>query len=84
MRSQTVKMSVFDISEANKDPMQKDYFFGNLTPDRVGFSVGRDIDLVPKQTGPALNYFVYPHVEVEGKVYPRAKIVNTFSFKDTK
>jgi len=73
-----------DISEANKDPKLKDYYFGNLTPDRVGFTVGRDIDLVPKQAGPPLNYFVYPYVEVEGKVYPRAKIINAFSFKDTK
>jgi transglutaminase-like putative cysteine protease len=73
-----------DISEANKDPKLKDYYFGNLTPDRIGFSVGRDIDLVPRQAGPPLNYFVYPYVEVDGKVYPRANIINAFSFKDTK
>jgi uncharacterized protein (TIGR03000 family) len=71
-----------DISEANKDPKLKDYYFGNLTSNRVGFTVGRDIDLLPKQAGPPLNYFVYPYVEVEGKAYPREKIINAFSFKD--
>ena len=30
-----------------------------------------------------LNYFIYPHVEVNGKVYPREKIDLSFSFNDT-
>jgi len=71
-----------DISEANKDPKKTDYYFGNLTPDRVAFSSGRDIDLVPKQDGPPLNFFIYPYVEVEGKPYPREKIVNQFTYED--
>ena len=40
-----------DISEANKNPKMKDYYFGNLTEDRVTFSTGRDLELVPKQAG---------------------------------
>jgi uncharacterized protein (TIGR03000 family) len=71
-----------DISEANKDPKMKDYYFGNLTEDRVTFTTGRDYDLVPKQDGPQRNFFVYPYVEVDGKEYPADKVKRKFSFKD--
>jgi hypothetical protein len=70
-----------DISEANKNPTMRDYYFGNLTEDRVTFSTGRDIDLIPKQAGPQLNFFVYPYVEVDGKQYP-GKVEQKFSYKD--
>ncbi len=71
-----------DISEANKNPKMKEYYFGNLTENRVAFSTGRDITLEPKQDGPPLNYFVYPYAEVDGKPYPADKIQRKFSFKD--
>ena len=71
-----------DISEADKHPKMKEYYFGNLTADRVGFSVGRDIVLTPKQEGPPLNYFVYPYVEVDGKPLPKEQIELRFSYKD--
>jgi transglutaminase-like putative cysteine protease len=71
-----------DISEANKNPKLTDYYFGNLTPDRVQFTTGRDIELVPKQAGAPLNFFIYPYVEVGGKPYPDAKVERKFSFKD--
>jgi hypothetical protein len=71
-----------DISEANKNPKMRDYFFGNLTEDRVTFSLGRDINLVPKQEGEPLNFFVYPYVEVDGKPYPAEKVRRKFTFKD--
>jgi transglutaminase-like putative cysteine protease len=73
-----------DISEANKDPKRRDYYFGNLTEDRVTFSVGRDIDLVPRQVGKPINFFIYPHVEVDGKEHPQAKIDKKFTFEDRK
>jgi transglutaminase-like putative cysteine protease len=73
-----------DISEANKDPKMKDYYFGNLTEDRVALSTGRDLELVPKQEGPAINYFLYPYVEVEGKPYPKEKVKTVVLFKDVK
>jgi len=62
-----------DISEANKNPSLRDYYFGNLTENRVGFTVGRDLTLVPKQDGSALNFFVYPYVEIDGKPYPATR-----------
>ncbi len=71
-----------DISEADKHPDRKSWYFGNLTPDRVTFSVGRDIDLEPRQNGPPLNYFVYPYVEVGGQIWPAEKIELEFRFAE--
>ncbi len=71
-----------DISEADKNPQMSDYYFGNLTADRVTFSVGRDLELTPKQDGPRLNFFVYPYVEVDGKPYPAEKVQRRFSYRD--
>jgi len=71
-----------DISEADKDPQMKKYYFGNLTENRVTFTTGRDINLVPRQASPPLNYFVYPHIEVDGKPWPREKIELKFSYQD--
>jgi hypothetical protein len=42
--------------------------------------VGRDITLSPKQAGEALNYFVYPYVESDGKVHKDVR--NEFAFED--
>ncbi len=71
-----------DISEADKNPKLKKYYFGNLTENRVTFAVGRDLMLTPKQNAPPLNFFVYPHVEVDGQVWPRDKMEKRFKFKD--
>ena len=73
-----------DISEANKNPKMADYYFGNLTEDRVTFSTGRGLTLSPKQDGPPLNFFVYPYVEVGGKPYPEEKVKRRFAFEDVK
>jgi transglutaminase-like putative cysteine protease len=71
-----------DISEAWKAKEKQDYFFGSVDANRVQFSTGRDITLSPKQDGAALNYFVYPYVEVDGKPYE--KIEKQFSFVEVK
>ena len=71
-----------DISEADKHPTLKEYYFGNLTKDRVAFTTGRDIQLVPPQDGPPLNYFVYPYVEVDGKLWPKQNTELMCSFRD--
>jgi uncharacterized protein (TIGR03000 family) len=71
-----------DISEANKDPKMKDYYFGNLTEDRVSFSAGRDLELIPKQDGDPLNFLIYPYVEVDGKPYGADKVKRKFTYKD--
>jgi transglutaminase-like putative cysteine protease len=71
-----------DISEANKHPEMKAYYFGNLTEDRIAFSTGRDLVLVPRQEGPPLNFFVHPYAEVDGKPVPKEKIKPVYAFKD--
>jgi transglutaminase-like putative cysteine protease len=73
-----------DISEANKTPRLREYYFGNLSEDRVAFSTGRDLNLIPRQAGAPLNFFIYPYVEVDGKEYPQAKVPCRFSFRDEK
>ena len=73
-----------DISEADKHPELEEYYFGNLTENRVGFSQGRDIELVPPQSGAPLNYFIYPYVEVDGNVWPKKTIETRFRFRDVK
>jgi transglutaminase-like putative cysteine protease len=70
-----------DISEAWKHPEKKDYFFGAHDVNRVQFTLGRDLRLTPPQEGKALNYFVYPYVEVDGQEYPNVSLA--FSFSDT-
>ena len=71
-----------DISEADKHPEMKEYYFGNLSENRVGFTTGRDIVLVPPQDGAPLNFFVYPYVEVNGKAWPKDKVSLKFSYED--
>lgn len=71
-----------DISEADKNPRMSEYYFGNLTEDRVAFSTGRDLELVPKQSGPPLNFFVYPHVEVNGEALSKENIALEFRYED--
>ncbi|MFZ0959793.1 MAG: transglutaminase domain-containing protein [Terriglobia bacterium] len=69
-----------DISEAWKDPKKHDYFFGTLDANRVQFSVGRDLILQPKQDSGPLNYFIYPHVQVDGRSFEG--IGKSFSYRE--
>jgi uncharacterized protein (TIGR03000 family) len=71
-----------DISEASKNPSLREYYFGNLTEDRVTFSTGRDITLAPKQDGDPVNFLIYPYVEVDGKPYSNDKVQRKFSYED--
>jgi transglutaminase-like putative cysteine protease len=71
-----------DISEANKNPKLKDYYFGNLTADRVTFSTGRDLKLLPQPHSGPLNFFIYPHIEIDGRTLPNEKIDLKFLFRD--
>lgn len=58
-----------DISEAWKDKTKYEYFFGNLSQNRLEFTQGRDIILEPCQKGEPLNYFIYPYMEADGKEF---------------
>ena len=69
-----------DISEADKNPKRKNFYFGNLPADRVMFTTGRDLRLEPRQKSGPLNFFIYPHVEVDGKRH--TKLEKQFSFAE--
>jgi len=56
-----------DISEADRDPSKTDYYFGSLTENRIAFTIGRDLELVPQQQAGPVNFLVYPYAEVDGK-----------------
>ncbi|HEV8608707.1 MAG TPA: transglutaminase domain-containing protein [Thermoanaerobaculia bacterium] len=58
-----------DASDASKtmDARRREYLFGNLDPDRIQFTVGRDLRLDPPPCAEPLNYFIYPHAEADGK-----------------
>jgi transglutaminase-like putative cysteine protease len=71
-----------DASEGDKNPDKRDYFFGHLCENRVTFSTGRDLILVPKQDGPPVNFFIYPHVEVSGSSYSPENVKRTLTYQD--
>lgn len=54
-----------DVSEAWKreNPLERNFYFGNLDTNRVQFTTGRDVSLAPLQrTGP-VDKFIFPHAE---------------------
>ena len=69
-----------DASEASRHPSKRDYFFGHHDENRLEFSRGRDLQLVPPQQGPPLNFFVYPYAEVDGR--PHEDIDRQLQFRD--
>jgi transglutaminase-like putative cysteine protease len=69
-----------DASEAFKHPEMRDFFFGGLDENRVQFTVGRDIPLAADENIEPLNYFIYPYVRIDGKVY--SDVEYHFSFSD--
>lgn len=68
-----------DISEAWQQN-KREYFFGANDVNRMQFTVGRDLELSPRQHGQRLNYFIYPYAELNGEEYPNVAI--RFSFAD--
>jgi transglutaminase-like putative cysteine protease len=54
-----------DASEAAKAGTPE-RFYAFLPSDRVAFTMGRDLALVPAQLGPRLNFFIAPYAEVDG------------------
>lgn len=67
-----------DASEAFKHPGKKEYLFSNLDNNRIAYTLGRDIELLPRKDIPKLNYFIYPHCRVNGK---EAEVEKKFIYK---
>ncbi len=70
-----------DASEAFKHPEKRELFYGTHPADRIHFTTGRDLRLGPDHRGPALNYFIYPHVEVDGQPYA-GPVEKSFRYTD--
>ncbi len=69
-----------DVSEGDKDPSKAEYFFGAHDANRIKFTTGRDVSLVPRQVGEPLNFFIYPYVEADGILHEKVEL--KFSFRD--
>jgi transglutaminase-like putative cysteine protease len=48
-------------------PATRDYYFGSLDPDRIQFSIGRDLTLIPPQNADPINFLLYPYAEMQGQ-----------------
>ena len=70
-----------DASEAAKNPIKREYFFGAHDENRIEFTKGRDLLLTPIQRSEPLNYFVYPYAEVDGR--PFSGIAYEIAYRDT-
>ena len=55
-----------DISEADKAPDKKDYYFGTIDSDRVEMVIGRDFILKGYEME-TTNLFIYPLMEISDK-----------------
>jgi transglutaminase-like putative cysteine protease len=51
-----------------KTAERRAYFWGGIDPYRVKLGTGRDLTLNPPQAGDPLNYLMYPHAEVGGRI----------------
>ncbi|MGR3220022.1 MAG: transglutaminase-like domain-containing protein, partial [Candidatus Anammoxibacter sp.] len=69
-----------DASEASKHTEKQDFFFGGLDANRVQFTTGRDIRLKHNPEIEPINYFIYPYVQINGKVH--TDIECSFWFND--
>ena len=68
-----------DISEADKAPKKKDYFFGNVCESRVEMMVGRDFELKGYELD-IVNLFIYPIMEINDKESSNYK--KNFTYKN--
>jgi transglutaminase-like putative cysteine protease len=71
-----------DAAKAWQMPARHNYYFGHVDAGRIAFTRGRDLELVPRQHGKPLNYFIYPYAEVDGMALPQSSIKLTLSYRD--
>ncbi len=54
-----------ELKEAGK---YREYYFGSVDEFRIILGrAGRDVVLIPEQSGDPINYFMYPYAEIDGK-----------------
>jgi transglutaminase-like putative cysteine protease len=68
-----------DASDASKssDPAIRKFLFGNLDANRIQFTRGRDLKLVPATAEP-LNFFIYPYGEADGRAVGVPSVMLTY------
>lgn len=71
-----------DASEAWKHKERLNEFFGTYDPNRLAFSRGRDVRLVPRASSGPINIFFFPYAELDGKSVEKDKIDTKFRFRD--
>jgi hypothetical protein len=70
-----------DPSEAFKHPEKRALFYGTHPADRIHFTTGRDLELGEAHRSAPLNYFVYPHVEVDGELW-KGQVARRFRYRE--
>ena len=68
-----------DISEGDKDPQRKDYYFGTLDNNRVEMILGRDIKLEGYEME-TTNLFIYPIMEINDQT--SSAFSKSFQYKE--
>ena len=72
-----------DASQAHQYPDRRNQLYGAQPADRLHFTTGRALQLGADQKSGALNYFIYPLVEVDGERFTGA-MDTRFSYRHTK
>jgi transglutaminase-like putative cysteine protease len=67
-----------DASEGAKDPSRRTYFFGAHDENRIEFSRGRDLTLVPQQKSSPVNFLIDAYAELDGKPFSGVKTLIKF------
>lgn len=68
-----------DASDAWKNPERVEDYFAAQPPDRILFTVGRDLELGEGHTTGPLNYFIYPHAEQNGEALTNIRTAFRFT-----
>lgn len=70
-----------DASEAAKHPEKRELFYGTHPADRIHFTTGRDLVVSEASVDKPLNYFIFPHLEIDGEI-SKTKLDTKFSYRE--
>lgn len=70
-----------DASEAAKHPENRELFYGTHPADRIHFTTGRDLVISDASREQPLNYFIFPHIEIDGEASD-IKLNTKFSYRE--
>lgn len=70
-----------DASEASKNPAKPRLYCGTHPVDRIHFTTGRDLVVSDASEPNSLNYFIYPYLELDGKLL-QGSLKTRFSYRE--